>query len=498
MDGTTIPARAPFPCFADVAERLADNGYSPLPVKPGSKRVVETGWTRYCLEPIDGPTLDRWVSRHSDWGTGLATGRLVGIDIDILDQDGAFKAERRARAIFGDTPLVRIGKAPKRLLFYRASEPFNTLKADPLEVLAIGRQAVAFAVHPETGNPYVWADESPLDVPFEALPAVTERQAHEWIGNTSSTVPVLAKPQSAPHGLVLAEKGFRHDTLFSLVRKAGLTVATEAALIQEALALNAAICTPPLPDCLVLAMARGVWRYRERGTLWADDGGARAILSVWEFDALSDAPEAIALLILLKLCHGSRKEDFAIVPDSMAEAGLLGDWGKKSYMRARDLLLERGFIERTHEGGGRGNPHLYRLTTGKGSLWDQNIKQILPQPLTAGVVAFRRRSFVQVRYHLDGTKTVTAGREDLTLFDLSAIPLHPVESLRQGVRAQLAASPRGSHGRLAALIGVSEPQLSNFLSGRRRLNGPSESMLGEFIRRPGGMGVQPQEGGAHV
>lgn len=483
MDGQTIPAPAPFLHFAEVAERLADNGYSPLPIKPGSKRVVERDWTRFCLTPVNDATMGRWLDRHADWGTGLATGRLVGIDIDILDQDAAFEAETRARTVFGDTPLVRIGKAPKRALFYRAAAPFKTIKADPLEVLAEGRQAVAFAIHPDTGRPYVWPEESPLDVPFDALPVITEAQARRWVGETSSPASSSAVVPVVGQRLVMVEKGFRHDTLFPLVRKTGMVVATEADLIREALALNATVCTPALPECQVLAMARSVWRYRERGTLWTDDGGARAILSIWEFDALSDAPEAIALLILLKLSHGAREEDFAIVPDAMAAAGLLGDWGKKSYMKSRDTLLERGFIERTHEGGGRGNPHRYRLTALKGALRDHNvIETFLPSFPPTGMVV-RSRSFVQVRYDLDGSKTVTTGSE-LTLFDLSAIPLHPIEELRQSLRAQLANAPRGAHGKLAASVGLSEPQLSNFLSGRRRLNRPTEAMLGKIVNSP--------------
>ena len=232
----------------------------------------------------------------------------------------------------------------------------------------------------------------------------------------------------------------------------GISANTEAALIKDALELNAAVCAPPLPQCQVLAMARCVWKYKERGTLWADDGGARVLLDIWEFDSLADEPEAIALLILLKLAHGAREADFAIVPESMATAGLLEDWGKKSYMRTRDILLERGFIERTHEGGGRGNPHRYRLLTSvKGAPRDHNIKETLLPSFPPSGVAVRSRTFVQVRYHLDGSTTVTAGSE-LTLFDLSALPLHPVEVLRRTTRTLLGASPRGAQTKLVARV----------------------------------------------
>ena len=67
--------------------------------------------------------------------------------------------------MLGDTPAMRIGLWPKRLLFYRAAEPFCSI-SEPLEVLCAGRQFVAFADHPDTGKPYQWPDASPADCRF--------------------------------------------------------------------------------------------------------------------------------------------------------------------------------------------------------------------------------------------------------------------------------------------------------------------------------------------
>lgn len=86
-----------------------------------------------------------------------------------------------------------------------------------------------------------------------------------------------------------------------------------------------------------------------------------AVVNASEFARLADEPNALALLVLLRLNHGARLEPFAIVPDSMRDARVIGDWSRKLYMRARDALLERGFMDRVHQGGGRGNPHLYTL-----------------------------------------------------------------------------------------------------------------------------------------
>ena len=69
---------------------------------------------------------------------------------------------------------LRIGRAPKRLLVYRAAAPFAGRKRHPLEVLARGQQFVAYAVHPDTGRPYDWPEESLAEVPLSRLPAVDE------------------------------------------------------------------------------------------------------------------------------------------------------------------------------------------------------------------------------------------------------------------------------------------------------------------------------------
>src|SRR5262249_18268793 len=60
--------------------------------------------------------------------------------------------------MLGATPLVRIGRAPKRLLVYRAAQPLLKLATPPLflpdstkvqvEILGLGQQFVADGTHP--------------------------------------------------------------------------------------------------------------------------------------------------------------------------------------------------------------------------------------------------------------------------------------------------------------------------------------------------------------
>ena len=83
------PAGILTPRFRDQAFRLRDNGYEPIPIVPRQKRPAPTRWSTLV---IDDAQVERWVAQHPDCGTGLRTGELVAVDIDILDPDLAWQA----------------------------------------------------------------------------------------------------------------------------------------------------------------------------------------------------------------------------------------------------------------------------------------------------------------------------------------------------------------------------------------------------------------------
>jgi hypothetical protein len=159
------------PFYADLAARLWDNGYEPIPIQPGNKRPVLNGWSK---TPIDASRVEAWCRTYGHCGIGLRTGHLVGVDIDFLDPDAAHHAYSRAVALFGPT-LIRVGRWPKRLLLYRTQSPITKLSLPHLEILGVGQQCVAYGVHPETGGTYDWVTgESPCEVPLDQLPLVDE------------------------------------------------------------------------------------------------------------------------------------------------------------------------------------------------------------------------------------------------------------------------------------------------------------------------------------
>ena len=192
--------------MARLGARLVDNGYPVLPIMPGTKKPGlfkggawrdYPGWTKHGARPTSEHELIVW-SGWPDAGIGIPTGTVVGVDIDIRDDDLASRLEQLARELLGDTPAVRFGMPPKRLLVYRAVEPLSGMKAHPIEVLGLGQQFVAFADHPDTKRPYEWPQELPADLPSESLPLVDEAMLRTFLDQAQALVPPELRPGRLP------------------------------------------------------------------------------------------------------------------------------------------------------------------------------------------------------------------------------------------------------------------------------------------------------------
>jgi hypothetical protein len=181
--------------------RLMDNGYSVIPIMPGSKVPGRLSggkwspypdWSRHCDRPTKPFEVDIW-RRWPGCGVGIATGGVVGIDIDIMDAALAIEIANLATSMLGDTPCLRIGQQPKRLLVYRAATPFAGRKRLPLEVLARGQQFVAYAIHPVTGQPYAWPEDGLTDTPLADLPEITEAACDAFLDAAWDIVPAALR-----------------------------------------------------------------------------------------------------------------------------------------------------------------------------------------------------------------------------------------------------------------------------------------------------------------
>ena len=191
--------------MAQLGMTLIERGYPILPLQPHSKkpgryRLGEwqdyPKWSRHCERDTTENEVDIWA----DWpeaGIGIAAGKVIGIDIDVQSSDAlAHEIEALAKQMLGETPAIRIGKAPKRLLVYRAAEPFRGFKYPPIEVLGQNQQFVGFAIHPETGQPYDWPVDSLADIDLKSLPSITEAQARSFAEAAYQLIPVDERPKT--------------------------------------------------------------------------------------------------------------------------------------------------------------------------------------------------------------------------------------------------------------------------------------------------------------
>ncbi|GGC16269.1 DNA primase [Marivita lacus] len=184
--------------MARFGARLVTNGYAILPIGPGTKKPGQFkrgAWTDYpeWNRHTERATTDVEVSTWSSWpdcGIGIVGGAVAAVDIDIVeDAELALHIERLARARLGDTPALRIGRAPKRMLVYRAAQPFRGIKRHPLEILCLGQQFLAYATHPDTGAPYVWPDEALADIDISDLPEITAEAASAFLDEAYPLLP---------------------------------------------------------------------------------------------------------------------------------------------------------------------------------------------------------------------------------------------------------------------------------------------------------------------
>ncbi|MBF0160030.1 MAG: PriCT-2 domain-containing protein [Magnetococcales bacterium] len=186
---------------------LIAGGFPILPIVPGekfpgrferSRWLPYKGWTKHATRATTIHELNIW-QQWPDAGIGIATGTVAGIDIDIMDDTVSEQLQQLAFNRLGVTPAVRIGRYPKRLLVYRTSEPFKGIKAHPLEVLCLGQQFVAYAIHPATGKPYEWPVRSLAELTLAELPALTEEQARVFIEQGLALLPEQLRPSRIEH-----------------------------------------------------------------------------------------------------------------------------------------------------------------------------------------------------------------------------------------------------------------------------------------------------------
>lgn len=181
--------------LADLGLDLIELGYPIIPIKPGTKAPQMDGWTKVRATAAQH---SRWLKDgYGAFGIGIITEHFPAIDIDTLDAGLADDMINWCDENLAYAP-IRVGRAPKTLLPFRTDEPFNKRFSSEwsdnppqvdangkpvvhrLEILGRGQQYVAYAVHPDTQQPYTWKSEvQPLNCPSDDLPPLTAAQADQ-------------------------------------------------------------------------------------------------------------------------------------------------------------------------------------------------------------------------------------------------------------------------------------------------------------------------------
>ena len=183
--------------FGRFGRHLVDNGYSALPVRPGTKApgTMFSGrwrmmgdWTRFCRRLPTPQELDTW-GQYPDAGLCVACGfnGLIAVDIDVED-------DAVVQAIMSVLPPATSRQArrqgPHAVLPRRHAADSESCRSTlttgrALDLLSDGRQTVLPpTIHP-SGVPYVWLSERTLlDTPPEDLPALPDRHRSAVGGGT--------------------------------------------------------------------------------------------------------------------------------------------------------------------------------------------------------------------------------------------------------------------------------------------------------------------------
>ena len=172
--------------YARLVPKLRDMGWQSLiPLKVGLKAPAITVWERFNVAPPTPRQIIEWCHVFSNGGIGLAFGpdQTIAVDLDFLDPEKAATARANMITAFGETPLIRIGQAPKMMGFYRSGPGLNVegRAFGGFELYSKSGQVVLYGIHEKTQQPYVWPEESPEHVSPEDLPVMKQDQLEHFL-----------------------------------------------------------------------------------------------------------------------------------------------------------------------------------------------------------------------------------------------------------------------------------------------------------------------------
>ena len=248
--------------FVQEAPTLVLKGWRPLPGYADTKRPSIKSWQTYNSRQWEEDELREMMA-----GQGQLEGEIVclavqkeivAIDLDLEDEELAAHAGKCALQYLGLTPLVRIGREPRKLLIYRNDGTIRSRKLHPIEVFAGSGQIVGFGFHAKARRDYLWPKLSPLDLAVDdpSIPQINQHQLDQFliacwekiprkyvertdweppafIGNSHADdrKQALGLVHQKANTLIMAEEGTRNSALFDAAYVAGQGIA--AGLVER-------------------------------------------------------------------------------------------------------------------------------------------------------------------------------------------------------------------------------------------------------------------------
>ena len=319
--------------FSETAHRLRDAGYIPIPMN--GKKPALRNWQK-ITRPSD-EFLDRLMGSFAGHNTGVLTGRVVAIDIDLDDAGEAHEMSALAMRTLGPTDFVRIGRAPRRALIYQSETPRPKITVGQVEVLGAGQLVTAFGAHPDTGQPYTWPLESLLDHAISELPVLSAQTIDKFI-DAAAAQQQLPPPITRDRN---SQSAGRNNTLFKALRDIAAAMDDTAALSGIAHELNLEF-GQPLPSAEVAQIVGSIDKYWSSGDLYVTGRQFIQIgIGAEKIQALARVPMAASLYLVLR---STRKDEPFTIPQA-GTAKYLGV-GKSRLRKAIKSLIELGLITR--------------------------------------------------------------------------------------------------------------------------------------------------------
>ncbi|MGY5793684.1 bifunctional DNA primase/polymerase len=338
--------------FAEWQPRYAAHGISTFPVVVDDKRKKPAvkGYLKIGL-PTSGQLALKFPA-HNALGIACKRNRLTILDVDTTDERELADGLSR----HGQTPFIVRSGSGHFQAWYRNSGESRHIRPDPerpVDILGDGYVVAPPSIGARGRYQIIQGKLDDLD----NLPAM------------ANVIKPVASFRIDPKMSARDDKGIsrangmragdgRNNSLFTRALRQAHQASTQEDLIQMVQHANQQFAEP-LPADEVLSVSKSAWKYKQQGRLMVTGGEATAVIFQSDIDHLWDQPNAVSLLIRLRLANGHRNGNGFALSSAFAESM---DMSIPTFRAARDVLVDRFFIEILHPGGkGKNDPPIVRL-----------------------------------------------------------------------------------------------------------------------------------------